>query len=111
MIKIFVSENDIGIINSGVAFLKTVSPFYLFISIKLIIDGVLRGSGVMKMFMVSTFADLLIRVILCYALTNWLNEYGIYISWPIGWVIATLISCIFYFTGIWIKKINNLASK
>ena len=111
MIKIFVSENDIGIINSGVAFLKTVSPFYLFISIKLIIDGVLRGSGVMKMFMVSTFADLLIRVILCYTLTNWLNEYGIYISWPIGWVIATLISCIFYFTGIWKKKINNLASK
>lgn len=111
MIKIFVNNSEIEIISSGVAFLKTVSPFYLFISIKLIIDGVLRGSGVMNMFMISTFADLLIRVILCYTLTPTLNEYGVWVSWPVGWIIATLISCMFYFTGIWKKKINNLASK
>lgn len=111
MMKIFVNGEDIEIINSGVAFLKTVSPFYLFISIKLIIDGVLRGSGVMKMFMISTFSDLLLRVVLCYALTPFLNESGIWVSWPAGWLLATAISCIFYFTGMWKKNINNLASK
>lgn len=111
MMTIFVNVNDIEIINSGISFLKTVSPFYLFISIKLIIDGVLRGSGVMKMFMISTFADLLLRVALCYGLTPYLNETGIWVSWPIGWLFATLISCLFYFTGMWKKKINNLATK
>lgn len=111
MMKIFVNAEDIKIINSGMEFLKTVAPFYLFISIKLIIDGVLRGSGAMKMFMVSTFSDLLLRVALCYALTPLLNENGIWVSWPVGWLLATVISCIFYFTGMWKKKINNLASK
>lgn len=111
MMKIFVNDNDIEIINSGIEFLKTVSPFYLFISIKLIIDGVLRGSGAMKMFMVSTFSDLLLRVVLCYTLTPFFNESGIWYSWPAGWLLATAISCIFYFTGTWKKNINNLATK
>ncbi len=111
MMKIFVNSDDIEIINSGIQFLKTVSPFYLFISIKLIIDGVLRGSGVMKMFMVSTFSDLLLRVVLCYVLTQYINELGIWLSWPAGWLLATAISSIFYFTGIWKKNINNLTSK
>ncbi len=111
MMKIFVNGEDIAIINSGVEFLKTVSPFYLFISIKLIIDGVLRGSGVMKMFMISTFSDLLLRVVLCYTLTPVFNENGIWYSWPAGWLLATAISCIFYFTGTWKKNINNLAIK
>lgn len=109
MMKIFVNSSDTEIINCGIEFLKTVAPFYLFISIKLIIDGVLRGSGVMKMFLISTFTDLLLRVLLCYALSPVLNERGIWISWPIGWLVATAISCMFYFTGIWKKKINNLA--
>ncbi len=111
MMKIFVNGEDVEIIKSGIEFLRTVSPFYLFISIKLIIDGVLRGSGVMKMFMISTFSDLLLRVVLCYTLTPFFNETGIWYSWPAGWLLATLISCIFYFTGIWKKNINNLTAK
>lgn len=111
LMKIFVNDNDIEIINSGIEFLKTVSPFYLFISVKLIIDGVLRGSGAMRMFMVSTFSDLLLRVVLCYTLTPFFNESGIWYSWPAGWLLATAISCIFYFTGAWKKNINNLATK
>lgn len=108
MMEIFVSNNDIEIINSGVKFLKIVAPFYLFIAIKLIIDGVLRGSGAMKMFMVSTFSDLLLRVILSYILAPVFNEQGIWYSWPVGWLLATVISCVFYFTGMWKKHINNL---
>lgn len=111
MMKIFVSTKATAIINSGIEFLKIVAPFYLFISIKLIIDGVLRGSGVMKMFMISTFSDLLLRVVLCYTLTPVFNENGIWYSWPAGWLLATAISCIFYFTGSWKKNINNLATK
>ncbi len=111
MMRVFVSAENIEIINSGVSFLKIVAPFYLFIAIKLIIDGVLRGSGVMKLFMISTFSDLLLRVALSYALSPNFNELGIWYSWPVGWLLATAISCVFYFTGIWKKKINNLAAK
>jgi Na+-driven multidrug efflux pump len=111
MMKIFVSNNNVEIINSGVNFLKTVAPFYLFIAIKLIIDGVLRGSGSMKMFMISTFSDLLLRVVLSYILAPFFAEQGIWHSWPAGWLLATVISCAFYFTGKWKKHINNLTQK
>lgn len=109
MMQIFVSANDTEIIEVGTQFLKIVSPFYLFIAIKLIIDGVLRGCGKMKMFMVSTFSDLLLRVALSYLLTPFFNELGIWYSWPVGWLLATVISSVFYFTGMWKKNIHNLA--
>lgn len=111
MMEIFVSGQDAAIIQSGSAFLKIVAPLYLIISIKLIIDGVLRGSGAVKLFMISTFSDLLFRVVISYVLVPYINELGIWISWPIGWVIATVLSCLFYFSGLWKKKINNLAQE
>ena len=111
MMRIFVNETDIAIIEAGIAFLKTVAPFYLFISIKLIIDGVLRGSGAVNIFMVSTFSDLLLRVVLSFSLSPIFAQQGIWYSWPIGWLLATAISCIFYFTGMWKKNIKNLANK
>ncbi len=111
IMQIFVNAENVEIISSGADFLRIVSPFYLFISIKLIIDGVLRGSGVMKMFMVSTFSDLLLRVVLCYVLSAYINQLGIWVSWPSGWVLSATISCIFYFSGRWKRNINNLALK
>ena len=111
MMKIFISSTDIAIIQAGIAFLKTVAPFYLFISIKLIIDGVLRGSGAVNIFMISTFSDLLLRVILSFVLAPIFAQQGIWYSWPIGWLLATAISCIFYFTGMWKKNIKNFALK
>lgn len=107
MIQIFVDTNNAEIIKVGTQFLKIVSPFYLFIAIKLIIDGVLRGCGKMKMFMTSTFSDLLLRVALSYFLVPVFNELGIWYSWPIGWLLATLISSVFFFTGMWKKNIHN----
>ena len=111
MMRIFVNETDITIIEAGVAFLKIVAPFYLFISIKLIIDGVLRGSGAVNIFMISTFSDLLLRVLLSFVLSPIFAQQGIWYSWPIGWLFATAISCIFYFTGMWKKNIKNLTDK
>ena len=110
MMQIFIDANSIEIISVGTQFLKIVSPFYLFIAIKLIIDGVLRGCGKMKMFMISTFSDLLLRVALSYLLVPVFNELGIWYSWPIGWLLATILSSVFFFSGMWKKNINNLAA-
>ena len=55
--------------NTGIEFLHMVSPFYFIISIKLMSDGVLRGSGAMTYFMIATFSDLILRVMLAYILS------------------------------------------
>lgn len=84
-------------IKAGAEFLKIVSLFYCFIGIKLVGDGVLRGMGRMKLFMVATFTDLILRVILSYILSSFIGYIGIWISWPIGWTVATVLSIVFYF--------------
>ncbi|MBO5290900.1 MAG: MATE family efflux transporter, partial [Clostridia bacterium] len=81
---------------SGMAFLKIVSPFFCFIGLKLVFDGVLKGTGSMKLFMVVTFTDLILRVILAFVFAPIWGYEGIWYSWPVGWTIATVLSLIFY---------------
>ncbi len=81
---------------SGMAFLKTVSPFFCFIGLKLVFDGVLKGTGSMKLFMVVTFTDLILRVILAFVFAPIWGYEGIWYSWPVGWTVATVLSVIFY---------------
>ncbi|MBQ6837882.1 MAG: MATE family efflux transporter [Clostridia bacterium] len=81
---------------SGMAFLKTVSPFFCFIGLKLVFDGVLKGTGSMKLFMVVTFTDLILRVILAFVFAPIWGYEGIWYSWPVGWTTATVLSLIFY---------------
>lgn len=83
---------------TGLEFLRILSPFYLVISAKLIADGILRGVGLMNKFMVSTFTDLLLRVMLAIGLSKVLGSLGIWCSWPIGWTIASGLSIWFCHT-------------
>lgn len=88
--------------STSVIYLRILAPFYLVVSAKLVADGVLRGAGLMKQFMASTFSDLLLRVLLAIALSaTSLGSVGIWLAWPIGWSIATAISLIFCIK--WIK--------
>jgi len=64
-------------------------------------DGVLRGAGAMVPFMITTFTDLVLRVVLAFVLNGALGTDGIWISWPAGWAVASVMSLVFYFTGIW----------
>ena len=98
LIELFVEgSGSAETIKSGSLFLKTVAPFYAFIGIKLVCDGILRGIGSMKLFMVATFTDLILRVVLSFVLSPILGYMGIWWSWPIGWVVANILSLIFYF--------------
>ena len=104
VIHIFMEETGGLAMETGVEFLKIVSPFYLVVMTKLIADGVLRGSGCMKQFMIATFTDLILRVILSYILAVPMGAAGIWLSWPIGWSIAAVLSIGFYLQGGWKKS-------
>lgn len=104
MILLFMSEGSKLALDTGVTFLRVVSPFYFVICLKLMADGVLRGAGAVKAFMATTFSDLILRVILSFLLTIPFGVSGIWYSWPIGWTISTLLSLYFYFKGVWKLK-------
>lgn len=90
--------------NTGIDFLRIVAPFYFIISIKLMSDGILRGSGAMLYFMIATFSDLILRVVLAYILSDFYGITGIWLSWPLGWMIGTALSFGFYLKGVWKKN-------
>lgn len=96
VLQIFMENNTGGALETGKEFLRIVSPFYFVISVKLIADGVLRGSSAMIGFMVSTFTDLILRVILAYVFAGFMGSGGIWISWPVGWTISAVLSLLFY---------------
>lgn len=91
----------------GMRFLLICSPFYPFICLKLTADGVLRGTGNMSGFMFATFLDLILRVVLAFVLSKPFGTDGIWFSWPIGWVSATVASLILYKTGKWRKMTDS----
>ena len=103
MISIFIENVTEKALGTGCEFLQIVAPFYALISVKLIADGVLRGSGSMLYFMITTFSDLILRVILAFvfALGFSMGTTGIWISWPVGWAIAAILSVVFYRRGVW----------
>lgn len=104
MIHIFIKSGSEEATQVGALFLKIVSPFYFVICIKLIADGVLRGASAMTYFMIATFTDLLLRVILAFILAKPFSATGIWMSWPIGWTTACLLSFSFYASGKWKSK-------
>ncbi|MBQ8300109.1 MAG: MATE family efflux transporter [Clostridia bacterium] len=104
LIEAFMDEPSELVLLSGVQFLKIVSPFYFVISVKLVADGILRGAGMMNQFMIATFTDLVLRVVLAILLSMQFGYIGIWLSWPIGWGIATVLSVWFYRNGAWKEK-------
>lgn len=97
MMNVFVNADETGIIDVGRMFLRIAAPFYFIAAAKLTVDGILRGAGRMRDFMTATFTDLLLRVILAYMFSYMMNsEIGIWLSWPVGWTVAAVMSCSFY---------------
>lgn len=101
LVTFFINEPSELALSSGTRFLYIVAPFYFIISVKLIADGILRGAGLMKNFMIATFTDLILRVVLAMILAGQAGYIGIWCAWPIGWTIGTVISVIFYRKGPW----------
>lgn len=97
LLLLFMDSSSEQALHTGQQFLFILSPFYFVVSVKLIADGILRGARAMKQFMIATFSDLALRVILAFLFSGILNAaIGIWLAWPVGWCIGTGISICFY---------------
>ena len=102
LLNLFMEEPSMLALQTGIAFLRILSPFYFVISVKLVADGILRGSNMMNKFMIATITDLILRVGLAVILSRTtLGPIGIWCAWPIGWTVAAAFSIVFYRSGKW----------
>ena len=108
LLYLFMEEPSALALQTGVAFLRILSPFYFVISAKLVADGILRGSNMMNKFMIATFTDLILRVGLAIVLSGTtLGSVGIWSAWPIGWTVAAILSIMFYKSGKWNHQLQS----
>ena len=112
LIYIFLESPSGEAMDTGIMFLRIVSPFYFVVAAKLVSDGILRGAGLMGKFMLATSIDLILRVVLAEVLsTTSLTTTGIWLSWPIGWSVASIVSIAFCLSIKWDKKKENEVEK
>lgn len=108
LIRMFLGdEGTMLAIGTGSDYLKFIGWFFVFIGLKAITDGLLRGAGDMTMFTVANMANLGIRVVIAVTLAP---KYGIGMVWyavPVGWLANYLISFIQYRTGKW-KRLGRI---
>ncbi|MDR0983573.1 MAG: MATE family efflux transporter, partial [Ruminococcus sp.] len=92
-------------LQTGVDYLHIVSIFYVLMGIMNATNGVHRGSGHMKMFLLTTFTNLIARIVFAFTLSHTIMaEFGIWWSMPISWFIAMCTTLPGYFKFYGKKK-------
>ena len=110
LVGLFLEDGGSAALDYGKLFVKIVSPFFIVVNLKVAADCTVRGCGGNLGFMVSTFADLILRVAFAFILSPVLGMQGVFWSWPIGWGIGTVIALLFYFNIPILKKFRKQSS-
>jgi putative MATE family efflux protein len=97
--------NDAEVIAIGKSYLLIVTGFYVIFSTMFIVGGVMRGAGDTFIPMLITFIALwVVRIPVCYYLSEHTGFTGIWWGIPIAWVIGLVLHYSYYATGRWKKK-------
>lgn len=105
LIGLFVdSKASMDVIEVGVQYLNVVSLFYIVMGVLFTTNGILRGTGDIKYFVMTSLCNLTTRVIAAYALAALMGPQAIWWSIPIGWGVGATMCNIRYRSGKWKEK-------
>jgi len=106
LIQIFISADYPEVITRGVDYMKTVSMFYVIFGVMMVVNGVLRGAGDAMIPMITTIANLVVRVGVAYWLSSIpsISYRGIWWAIPAGWAVGSLVPLYRYLSGAWKEK-------
>lgn len=101
LIKIF--NDDPGVVEYGVMFIRLISPFYLIICFNQIYAGALRGAGDAKAPMViMLFSFVLFRQLYLAIGTQFINtEWFVGLGYPAGWIMCSTLQLLYYYKSKW----------
>ncbi len=105
IVSLFVKEAGSPVaFATGTAYFRFVGWFFAFLGFKAVTDGVLRGAGDVKVYMIANLVNLSVRVSVAQLGSP---IFGIQVIWyavPLGWAVNFMISYLWYRTGNWRKK-------
>lgn len=89
---------------TGNSYLTFIAFFFVFLGLKAITDGVLRGAGDVIVFTLANLVNLGIRVTAAFTLAPLIGVQGVWFAVPMGWAANYLISFVRYLSGKWSRK-------
>lgn len=95
------SEANAQVIKYGMDYMKVVSAFYILMGILFTSNGLLRGAGDMKFFMLSSMLNLFTRIAVAYTLAPKIGSIAIAWSIPVGWLVGATVSFLRFKSGKW----------
>lgn len=98
------SGSDRAAFETGNAYISFIAFFFVFIGLKAITDGVLRGAGDVVVFTLANLINLGIRVAFSFGMAGVIGVQAVWIAVPMGWTANYLISLIRYLSGKWVHK-------
>ena len=103
-IALFNQEKDV--IDSGRLMQLTFLPFYIFLPINQVINGVLRGAGRSAVPMyVMIFSFVFLRQIYLFLVTKVTSDVVyVFLGWPTTWVVCSLIFIVYFFKVQWLPQ-------
>lgn len=105
IVSAFVDEGSSQVaFQTGTDYFRFIGLFFSFLGFKAITDGILRGAGDIKVYMIANLVNLTIRVAVAQLCSP---IWGIQMIWyavPMGWATNYLISYFWYRTGNWEKR-------
>lgn len=105
LISAFVDASEsAAAFQTGTAYLRFIGWFVVILGFKTSTDGILRGAGDVKVYMIANLINLAIRVSVA---RLGAPVFGIGIIWgivPVGWFVNFAISYLWYRTGNWKRK-------
>jgi len=104
IIALFNQETEV--IEAGRLMQLIFIPFYLFLPINQVINGVLRGAGKSSVPMyIMVFCFVILRQIYLFFITKVTSSVGyIFFGWPITWIICSILFVIYYYKVDWLPK-------
>lgn len=98
IVGLFVTgEGAEAIVMIGAQYLGTMAFFYIFPAFTNGFQGFYRGMGMMKMTLLGTFIQTMLRVIFTWILAPKMGIYGVAIACACGWSIMLLVEIPYYF--------------
>ena len=86
---------------TGMAYVRFISFFFVFIGLKATTDGLLRGAGDVVVFTIANLVNLAIRVIVAAVFAPIIGVQAVWYAVPMGWAANYIISFMRYLTGKW----------
>jgi len=110
LISLFLNQEDINspeILRIGTSYLNIMVVFYFLFAFLFAFNGFFRGVGDATIAMVFPVVSLTIRTLSAYGMVNFLGMGPEALAWsiPIGWLISSAASCVYYKKRLWVGKV------